>query len=178
MDGGGKVSYTAFIVHLRTLTSTLNAQNNHAATIIEQLIKNATDNKGTLLPLRNWLIKNTDLESCILTPKDMNHLLREFSVLYRPDDLENLQMDIGKHVDTSALGTTAGGSGRGVHKMDYDEGTLSLAGGGKSATSKKHVIDSRDLMAHIIKTRSHWTSIYPHLCRKMIKCLRQAGDDF
>ena len=64
--------------------------------LFPQLLKNATDVHNTLLPLRSWLVSHTDVDSFTLTPRDMNGLLREFSVVYRPEDLEALIADLSQ----------------------------------------------------------------------------------
>jgi hypothetical protein len=166
IEGGGKIDYTGFIVFLRATCSSLSGDT-AAPGIIEQLVANATNNKGTLLPLRNWLMRHTDMESFILTPKDMNALLREFSVMYRPEDLEELQMDIGRHVDTATMSQR---SLKGT--MDAD---LMLRSGNASQALKKHVIDSRDLMMQILKARPRWTSVHPYLCKRILKAMQEAG---
>ena len=116
-------------------------------------------------------MRNTDMESFILTPKDMNALLREFSVMYRPEDLEELQMDIGKHVDASRIPTQQR-SMKGA--MDAE---LSLHSGKGPQALKKHVIDSRDLMLQVLKARPRWTSCHPYLCKRMLKAMQLAGSN-
>eukprot|EP01034_Spumella_vulgaris_P022749 gene22749-28907_t len=178
VDGGGRVNYTGFVVYLRTLSSALGNEDHHAPTIISQLIKGATDAQNTLLPLRNWLIKHTDVGSNLLTMKDMNALLREFSVMYRPDDLETLSMDIGRHVESSSLNTTSGNKSRSGTKSDYNERTLQHASTGRHTNNNStFVVDTRALLSLVLKTRQHWTVLHPHLCRKIVKCLKTAGAD-
>lgn len=169
IDGGGKIDYTGFIVYLRATCSGLTGDST-APGIIEQLVANGTDNKGTLLPLRNWLMRNTDMEAFILTPRDMNSLLREFSVMYRPEDLEELQMDIGKHVDTNSLPLHSQRTLKGT--MDSELGMHSAKG---NQVVKKHVIDSRDLMLQILKARPRWTTLHPYLCKRMLKAMQLSG---
>ena len=169
VDGGGKIDYTQFIVYLRATCSHLGADTT-APGIIDQLIANATDKKGTLLPLRNWLMRHTDMEAFILTPRDMNSLLREFSVMYRPEDLEELQMDIGKHVDANSLPLHSQRTLKGT--MDAE---LSMHTSNAGQPQKKHVIDSRDLMLHILKARPRWTNAHSYLCKRILKAMQQAG---
>jgi Ca2+-binding EF-hand superfamily protein len=160
VDGGGKIDYTNFIVYLRATSSSLGGADSEAPGIIDQLVRNCTDERGTLLPLRNWLMRNTDMESFLLTPRDMNALLREFSVMYRPEDLEELQMDIGKHVDASRVAGSTTGSSAGV---------------GGNGSMKKHVFDSRDLMLQVLQARPRWTTSHPYLCKRMLQAMRVAG---
>lgn len=169
VEGGGRIDYTAFIVYLRATCSSL-SRDTTAPGIIEQLIANGTDNKGTLLPLRNWLIRHTDMESFLLTTKDMNALLREFSVMYRPEDLDELLMDIGKHVDTNSMAMHSQRSLRGT--MDVD---LALHSGNPGPAMKRHVIDSRDLMLQILKARPRWSALHPYLRGRMLAAMQQAG---
>ena len=151
-EGGGKIRYTGFFIHLRAVCSQLSAGTDYPG-IGEQLLKNATDAQFTLLPLRNWLLRNSDTDSCLLTPRDLNALLREFSVMYRPEDLEALLMEIGQSVGRDS-----------EHKSNQ-------AGG----ASKLSVLDSRDLLRHLFKIRGPWTLLQTDLCHRMIKSLTASG---
>ena len=148
-EGGGKIRYTPFLVHLRAICGQLTAGTEYPG-IGEQLLKNASDAQATLLPLRNWLLRNTDTDSCLLTPRDLNSLLREFSVMYRPEDLEALLMGIGRSVGTDAESSS-------------------------SSSSKHSVLNTRDLFRYLFKIRGPWTLIQTDLCQRMVKCLALAG---
>jgi Ca2+-binding EF-hand superfamily protein len=150
-EGGGRIDYTPFLVHLRALMAHADVDDS-ADDILQQLIKNATDGHGTLLPLRNWLIRHTDTESCLLSPKELNSMLREFSVVYRPEDLEALQVDLGQ-------GAQMGGAAE---------------KGGRRNTATRFMVDSRSLMRHVLKARGPWVKAFPDLCKKIKKSLAMA----
>ena len=153
-EGGGKIRYSAFLIHLRAVCSQLSAATEYPG-IGEQLLKNCMDAQGCLLPLRNWLLRNTDTDSCLLTPRDINAMLREFSVMYRPEDLENMLLEIGQ-----AVGSAADRADQGY-------------GGG--AASKQTVLDARDLMRFLFKIRGPWSLLHIEFCQKMIQSLATAG---
>ena len=148
-EGGGKIRYMGFFIHLRAVCSRQSASTDYPG-IGEQLLKNAVDAQYTLLPLRNWLLRNTDIESCLLTPRDLNALLREFSVMYRPEDLEALLMEIGQSVGTDS-----------EHKSHQG--------------SKSSVLDSRDLIRYLFKVRGPWTLIQTDLCHRMVNLMAASG---
>ena len=161
-EGGGRIKYTSFLVHMRIMCGqVMNEQNAAIPDIAEQLLKNATDTKGTLLPLRNWLLRNTDVESCQLTLKDFNNLLREFSVLYRPDDLRDLLMEIGS-------------AGPNVEPLDKTVGDAEN-GNEKPDPTNNDGIDTRDLFRHLYKIRGPWMPSQPYLCSRMVKSLTMTG---
>ena len=83
-EGAGQVSYIPFMIHIKGLCSKCSDLGDDVAPdIAEQLLKNALDGENTMMPLRQWLVRHTDCETFTLTPRDMNGLLREFSVVYR-----------------------------------------------------------------------------------------------
>jgi Ca2+-binding EF-hand superfamily protein len=168
VDGGGKVEYTSFIIYLRTLCSRISDSSSASPdvpSIINQLIRNATDSKGTLLPLRNWMIRHCDMESFMMTMKDLNALLREFSVMYRPQDLEALVMDIGQVVVQS----------RSIMKDKSQKSEKNMSSTSSQPT-KHQVVDARDLMIHILKSRPRWTTNHPYLCKRMLNAMKTSGN--
>lgn len=108
VDGGGSINYSNFIVYVRTICSDSlkSTTDKSKPSIVNQLIHNATDRNGTILPLRKWILANTDIQSFVLTQRDMSTMLREFNVIYRPEDLDNLYMEIGKHVENQKFQNT------------------------------------------------------------------------
>ena len=58
-SGSGKIRYTPFLLHLRSLCSSINLDS-VAPSIVEQLLSNAVDSQGALLPLRNWILRNVE----------------------------------------------------------------------------------------------------------------------
>ncbi len=149
-EGGGKIAYTSFLIHLRVMIAKAMADTNtDVPDIAEQLLANATDSKNTLLPLRNWLLRHTDVESCKLSLKELNALLREFSVLYRPDDLQALLMEMGSEGPS----------------QDSESRTESLA----------NDIDMRDLFRHLFKVRGPWMNTQPYLCNRMVRAMTMTG---
>ena len=152
-EGGGSIRYTSFLIHLRVMCGKVTSeQNSNVPDITEQLLQNCTDAKNTLLPLRNWLLRHTDVESCKLSMKELNALLREFSVLYRPDDLQSLLMEIG----------SAGLQEQ--QSPDSPEGSLT-----------GHDIDTRDLFRHLFKMRGPWMQLQPYLCERMVTAMTMTG---
>eukprot|EP00605_Chrysophyceae_sp_TOSAG23-4_P000290 GSChrysophyteH1.ASY1.ANO1.335.1 assembled CDS len=145
-EGGGKIAYTSFLIHMRVMIGRVLAEaSSDVPDIAEQLLVSATDAKNTLLPLRNWLLRHTDVESCKLSLKELNALLREFSVLYRPDDLRSLLMEIGS--------------------ARPQEGDDSVASD----------VDTRDLFRHIFKIRGPWMSKQPYLCNRIVRAMTMTG---
>jgi Ca2+-binding EF-hand superfamily protein len=155
-EGGGKIRYTSFLIHMRVMiTKSLQGQLTDVPDIAEQLLINCMDSKNTLLPLRNWLLRHTNVESCKLTMKELNSLLREFSVLYRPDDLQSLLMEIGSSGPQEGDGNSDGN------------------GNDDNLTSKD--LDTRDLFRHLFKVRGTWMSKQPYLCNRMVKAMTMTG---
>lgn len=176
VDGGGKVEYTSFIIYLRTLCSHISNDSSSASpdalSIINQLIRNATDSKGTLLPLRNWMIRHCDMESFMMTSKDLNALLREFSVMYRPQDLEALIMDIGQMVVDQSRRSSSNNSMKGKGQKSEN---MSSTASQPTSKHKSQVVDVRDLMIHILKSRPRWTTNHPYLCKRMLNAMKISG---
>jgi len=109
-----------------------------------------------------------------MTPRDLNTLLREFSVIYRPEDLEELQMDIGKHVDVNTMvNPGASSSSRTMGGMYRQDLTMSEA---DHQAMKRHVVDSRDLLMTVLKARPAWTKLHPYLCQRMKKSMQLSGE--
>jgi hypothetical protein len=151
-EGAGHVSYVPFIIHMKVLCSKcVGYEDEVVPDIAEQLIKNATDAMKTLGPLRRWLINHTDCESYTLTPRDMNALLREFSVVYRPEDLEAFTSDLN-------------------HKPGETKGV-------SASSVAKRVVDTRDLIRHILTLRGSWAQYQNELCLKIRRLLALIGDD-
>ena len=86
----------------------------------------------------------------------MNALLREFSIVYRPEDLEILQMQV------TNMGSDSDGSSVGVDASNNKQGTL---------------IDARNIFKLLLESRGLWTTIYPELCEKMRKIMSIVGND-
>ena len=143
VEGGGKVEYAKFVVYLRTICSSVNTSKNSSAEhIAAELIKKATDSSNTLRPLREWLVQNTDSDSFILTPRDVQSLLRKFEVVYSTSDLELFMEKFGKSLsDANSASST------------------SLA--------SNTVVDSRELLAHLLKIRPHWTELQSSLRKRL-----------
>jgi hypothetical protein len=139
-DGGGKIQYKPFIFYLHNLCSSINKDQQ---SIIHQIINNSIDVSGTIIPLRNWLIRNIDTESLLITPKEFNSLLREFSVIYKADDLDFFRINLSKCFDT-------------YDKLD----------------AHKTVIDCRDFLSQVLNNRPNWTMNHPALCKKIQSYLR------
>jgi len=156
-EGGGSIRYTAFLIHLRVMCGRVLAEsNNDIPDIAEQLLVNCTDAKNTILPLRNWLLRHTDVESCKISLKELNAMLREFSVLYRPDDLQSLLMEIG----------SAG-------PEDGDKADHGHEGAERRESSSD--LDTRNLFKHLFKIRGPWMALQPYICNRMVHAMTMTG---
>ena len=167
IEGGGKIIYTPFLVHLRVLCSDFHVDNT-APSIIEQLIANAVDPQGCLFPLRNWLMRHIEredlgmgdspmMESYKLTRRDLNNLLREFSVVYRPQDLDHLLLTIQNFNNKNDSGSS--------DKKGF------------AATKTSDIIPASDLISLILRSRPSWTEIHPELGEKMKKLMFISGQN-
>lgn len=145
-EGAGHVLYVPFMVHIKGVCSKCNdfSDRDIAPDIAEQLLKNSLDAEGTLMPLRSWLVRHTDCETFTLTPRDMNGLLREFSVVYRAEDLEAFISELasGDSEDSPPI------------------------------TSTRRIVDTRDLLKHLIKLRGPWSGFQKELCVKIRNLLK------
>lgn len=167
IEGGGKIIYTPFLVHLRVLCSEFHVDNT-APSIIEQLIANGVDPQGCLFPLRNWIMRHIEredlgmgdspnLESYQLTRRDLNNLLREFSVVYRPQDLDHLLLTIQNFNNKNDKGSS---DKKGI-----------------AAIKTSDVIPASDLISMILRSRSPWTEIHGGLGEKMKKLMFVSGQN-
>ena len=167
--GGGRLRYSPFLLYLRGFCSAINQQS-AAPGIVEQLLNSATDSQGTLLPLRNWIIRNvegvvfkkfgayvddgsTDItqKSYLLNRRSLNGLLREFSIIYRPEDIDLLQIQVSNLSDTPT--------------------------GVDSSANKDVVVDSKNLFRLLLQTRGAWTMLHPDLCDKLRKVMTVLGTE-
>ena len=156
IDGGGKVRYSPFVVYLQGVSSQMSI-NSSEPTLIHQLIQRCTDSDGTMIPLRRWLMKHTDTTNYILTRKDLAAMLREFSIIYRPEDLDLLIMQIGKKIDTR--------SSKAMENII--PATVDI--------SQTFIVDCRDLLKKLLNSNSHWTTRHAELCKKIKHSLKRAS---
>jgi len=170
IEGGGKIVYTPFLVHLRVLCSDLQVDST-APSIIEQLIANSIDPQGCLFPLRNWIMRHIErddmdmenpnpiMETYRLTRRDLNNLLREFSVVYRPQDLDHLLLTIQNFNNKNdKVGNT-------------DKRT------GMAATKTSDTILASDLISLVLRSRPSWTDVHSELGEKMKKLMFISGQN-
>lgn len=152
VEGGGKVEYMKFGVYLRTVCPSLGSSKTSSAEHISmELLKNASDSSKTLRPLRDWLGQNTDVDSPILTTRDIQSLLVDFQVIYSTADLESLLAKFGKSVTD-------------FHRLS------------ESSSLGNVVIDARELIAHLLKIRPHWTELHSTLRKRLKSAFANAAN--
>jgi len=170
IEGGGKIVYTPFLVHLRVLCSDLQVDST-APSIIEQLIANSIDPQGCLFPLRNWIMRHIErddmdmenpnpiMETYRLTRRDLNNLLREFSVVYRPQDLDHLLLTIQNFNNKN-------------DKVGNTDKRIGMA-----ATKTSDTILASDLISLVLRSRPSWTEVHLELGEKMKKLMFISGQN-
>jgi hypothetical protein len=172
-----KINYTSFIVYLRSLISTNKNKNNKMPTMMEQLVMNGTDDNGLIIPIRNWLLRNTDVDDCVLTTKDLHRLFREFNVVYEQAEFEDLRIDIGNHVDVNVV-TNNNDENFDVNNNDNNTSLIKNKNiFSNSGSLKKHLVDTRNFMKLVLKTRPHWTKKHVYLCKRILNGLKHCGID-
>ena len=184
IDGAGEIEYKSFGLQLRGIVSSISMHScsDTSLSLVNQLLYNGTNNNnnGTqiLIPIRNWLIMHSDIQSCLLTIKEFNALLREFSVIYKPDDIELIYFEIGKEIDldednpiTSDI-TVLTGSSKGITWKEMIEQDDMIKGSRRRA----RVIDTKKLLFLLMRSRYHWTERNPKLVRSLLAILRQLQD--
>lgn len=180
IEGAGEIEYKTFCLQLRGICASVQQDNGKHSTIhasglsiIQQIIKNAADNhnpsiSSTLLPLRKWLMMHSDVQSLILTLKEFNALLREFSVIYRPEDLELLFMEIGYDLDQHAsygLSQRRGNGSRIIGSLD----DLSMP---SESHNRVRVVSTKKLLQVLNMHRDSWVVRHPALARQLMKALQ------
>jgi Ca2+-binding EF-hand superfamily protein len=135
-----------------------------------QLITNATDSNNSLLAIRAWLAKHTDTDSrdAKIGIKHFTALLREFSVLYRPDDVRNLFIEIGSWADKN----------EDAHRQALADGTdTSLTPSDMKTKQASHLqqLNTCDLMGYLFNLRGAWPSLHERLCQRMAKSMQSIG---
>lgn len=78
-------------------------------------------------------------------------MLREFSIIYRPEDIDLLQIQVSSLSDTPT--------------------------GVDASASKDVVIDSKNLFRLLLQTRGVWTMLHPDLCEKLRKVMTVLGTE-
>ena len=170
-EGGGKIKYTVFIYQLRNFCNKLVAESNKAMLDIGgQLITNATDANNSLLPIRSWLAKHTDTDSmdAKIGLKHFTALLREFSVLYRPDDVRNLFIEIGSWADKN----------EDAHRQSLADGTaasLEPSDMKKKQASQLQQLNTSDFLGYLFTLRGAWTNLHENLCHRMARNMQSVG---
>eukprot|EP00981_Chlorochromonas_danica_P005731 scaffold1182_cov229-Ochromonas_danica.AAC.7 len=187
IEGAGEIEYRIFCLQLRGMCASVQQDNGQHSTIhssgltiVQQIIRNASDQNNlqvsqSLLPLRKWLILHTDTQSLILTLKEFNALLREFSVIYRPEDLDLLFMEIGQDLDQHALldlnrskGKKPAAGSVSRFASDLDDAILPL----DNQINRVRVVSTKKLLQLLNRQRSAWTSRHPVLARQLMKALQ------
>eukprot|EP01033_Poteriospumella_lacustris_P002266 gene2266-1657_t len=174
VDGAGEIEYRSLILQLRGICSGLTMQQLETAhtSLLHQLLRNASDHRETLAPLRNWLLHHTDIQAMMLTTREFNALLREFSVLYRPDDLDLLLMEIGQEVDfqdvASVMATSKAHVGRATGERRYDSQHRV-----EHVQRTTWVVDTKKFMALCLRTRPSWLVRNPRLAKHLLLSLKR-----
>eukprot|EP01038_Epipyxis_sp_PR26KG_P004635 gene4635-6514_t len=157
IDGNGKVNYTSFIIFLRTILNN-STKNNitkkiHNISLIDQLTNNCMDSNGSIIPLRNWIIRNTDVDSNLLKMDEMDDLLQEFSVVYEAEELQSFLINI-KQIQNNYNNSL-------THNL--------------SNQRKEYVWDTRSFIHQVLVHREHWAIRHPFLCEKINNNLIKVG---
>jgi hypothetical protein len=87
-------------------------------------------------------------------------------VVYQQEDFENLKIEIGHHMDVVD------------NKNDSNNTVFSSTSSSFFDTAgslKKHVVDTRNFMKLVLKTRLPWTKRHVYLCKRILKCLNKKG---
>lgn len=165
VDGGGEVEYKPFTILLRSICSQIDITSAESSSnIIEQLIRNASDGDETLFPLRNWLLSHLDLNLGYITLPEINALLREFSVVYRPDDLDMLILEIGGDIEASSVTIAPKEKslkGRTIHR-ELD-----------SPLPRTKVLDLTKFLNVVMKSRAPWYRRNIPLTRHLLKTFKK-----
>lgn len=170
-----RIKYSAFVVYLRGLVSACSGSasksggednmviggggSNNArsfgvsdSSTIGQLLANCVDEKtSTVLKLRNWLVKHTDITTCLMTSRDVHAMLREFGVIYRQEHYVEFLHEVGQGIPLPK-----------AQASDGEEDPQPI------------VMDSRLLLLHVLEKRGSWTEIYTFLCEKIYRLLQLA----
>ena len=188
-EGSGTVSYELFLLHLKSLyhqiknLRSLNKEvmaghKSETFQLFNQLVTHGTDKKdGTLQPLRRWIMHASDKNkqasrqreefvvdptAQVLTRQDVADLLRDFNVVYSPEDMEMFIDDIKM---SSAI-------------YDYfsetDASPLHFRPNVNSHLDE-FSIDPANLLHCLLQSRPSWAERHPKLALKIKKLLSRAS---
>jgi Ca2+-binding EF-hand superfamily protein len=194
IDGVGEIQYRNFILQLKGIYSKVSSEKHEllmkqqygnntdegeggglglggrkrtAVTIIQQLLENGSDPEFyTLLPLRNYLLTTADLSSLLMSLRDFQRLLREFSIVYQPQELEYLLIEVGTDIQVKEE------EGMDFEDERYDDGYgggRRERGGGEKKIMK--MIDIVKLMKLLMNYRSPWYERNIPLTKKLLSSL-------
>lgn len=188
IDGAGEIEYTTLVLQFRGMCSALSMPSNsvtvsdHSLSLIQQLVRNGSDQIGNLSILRNYLTLHSDTVHCVMTVKQFNGMLREFSVIYRPEDLDALLLDLSAVVLPDTATEVEHDDDLASTSEEYYKGSTMQARSKRAGrqTSDSHVqqrvIDIRKLMIVLMNAREPWTKRNPALVRYLLKQLKQLQD--
>lgn len=189
-DGSGaiaskRIKYSAFVVYLRGLVSACSGSSGKSggedsmviggggggvnartfgvsdSSTTGQLLAHCVDEKtGTVIKLRNWLVKHTDITTCLLTSRDVHAMLREFGVIYRQEHYVEFLHEVGQGIPLPKAAPQTQGQGLGSGLGDEEVYPI--------------VMDSRLLLLHVLEKRGSWTQIYTSLTEKIYRMLQVA----
>jgi Ca2+-binding EF-hand superfamily protein len=189
IDGVGEIQYRNFILQLKGVYSKVSSEKQEllmkqqygreegdeeggghlggrkrtAVTIIQQLVENGSDPEFySLLPLRNYLLTTADLSSLLMSLRDFQRLLREFSIVYQPQELEYLLLEVGTDIQVKE------------EERDFDEEDDYEGGYGRKERGEKKImkmVDIVKLMKLLMNYRSPWYERNIPLTKKLLSSL-------
>jgi Ca2+-binding EF-hand superfamily protein len=177
-EHNGKVDYKSFLLFLRTncIKRSKSASSTSGPDLLIQLLQNAMDSSNTLLPLRNWLIKHTDVNHNHVTEKELIAMLREFSVVFRPEEVTTLIATL--RADETNPDFATGINKLTNHSRTHPSDALRLtAGNDTRAVNPRTNVDTRVLLASLMHLRGPWFNFQPRLADKMLKLLNICGQE-
>eukprot|EP01041_Mallomonas_annulata_P005367 gene5367-10727_t len=186
----GLIHYPSFLAHLRSLFVYFPNNNNNEyendfnpistgknsllSDIWQQLLKNVTDVKdGTISNLRAWILSNTDRENSILTPKDIMSLFRDFEVIYRPEHIQLLLMEIGfDNISPQITSSNTFNIRNNTQEYNDNNNDLNYI---NTSNWREYIIDGKVLVSKLLHMRRHWVFRYPQLAARIREHLDSAA---
>jgi Ca2+-binding EF-hand superfamily protein len=189
LDGVGEIQYRLFIVQLRGIYMKVMAERQEAASsdsangsIIHQLLENATDSETqSLTPLRNYLVSTLQLDSLqslVISLKEFQRLLREFSIVYQSTEFESLLLEIAVDYQTNS---SANDFQLEEEFQEDEEEFRTRRGRGRGAKGERgeviKMIDIPRLMKLLMSARLPWYQRNLPLTKKLLHSLNKLSKE-
>jgi len=156
VEGGGKIKYPLFEIYLRTIISQIKLkEQNSSGRLIRDLLKQVTDQSNTIRPLRNWMMRNVDKDSNVMTLKDMSSMFHEFGVSFNQLELDDILTEVRVNM--------------------VDDGIISLRTGATQSLKSIPLVDCSKLLRFVFQFRPHWTQLFPSLYRRLESSFKHIG---